>query len=962
VEDRRRDLRDVLVRALECLREAAFGAGRFAAAARHAEEVIALEPFRESGYRLLMQAHAAAGNPAEALRVYERCRRFLADELGAYPSPETEAAYLEVLRAERTSSAQDRVPVEAARPQLRRRPRAVLLVGAFILAGAVAAGFVQVMRDGGDSASRLDVAGNAVAALDSGSGAVRDAVEAPAPPTAMAAGLGFVWSASADSNTVVVIDPTTHTVRDTIPIESAPGGIAIGGGWVWVTNSLTGTVSQISPETLSVVQTIRVGNGPTGIAAGNGYVWVANTSDHTISKLRASDGKRLATDATVSDPGALALGEGAVWVASKLAAVVVKLNPGSGEVLDRIPVGDGPAAVAVGAGSVWVASSLSGTVSRLDPDTGDVRATVEIGSSADAVAVVRGDVWVASGLEGTVSRIAARDGGVMTIDIAERPTALATVEDTVYVGFRPSGASHVGGTLRLLGASPVPEHLDPANAYTPEAWTTLALTNDGLVGWRRVGGQGGTELVPDLAVSLPSVSADGRRYTFQLRRGIRYSNGRLLKAKDVRYSLERLYKLKPKAEAAAADPYQAIVGAGRCGKRPSRCDLSRGIVTDDQVGTVTFRLVKSDPEFLFKLALPSAYVVPAGTSLRAPVHRPVPATGPYRVASVSRRGSMRLVRNPYFREWSTAAQPAGFADEIVSRPVAGTAQPVQLVAQGKADYTSADVGERLAVRPVHRPQLHVQPLPMTFYLVVDTRRPPFDDVRARRAVNFALDRNRFLRLGGGTSAARPTCQVLPPNFPGYEPYCPYTLDPKARLGWTAPDLMKARRLITASGTAGTKVELWWNRDFGERAGRYVERVLDSLGFRARLRLFRGHLGPYFSAVKEPAASWHLAGTGWFADSPAASNFMNLLACSSNDNWGRFCDEAIDARIRRALRLQERDPAAANRSWAALDRDLTDLAPWTFLYTPYSEVFVSKRVGNYQHHPLWGVLFAQLWVR
>jgi class 3 adenylate cyclase/DNA-binding SARP family transcriptional activator/tetratricopeptide (TPR) repeat protein len=99
VEDQRRDLRDVLVRALECLRDAALAQGELGNAVRHAAEITELEPFRETSYRALMQAHVAAGNPAEALRVYERCRRFLADELGAYPSPETEAVYLEILRS-----------------------------------------------------------------------------------------------------------------------------------------------------------------------------------------------------------------------------------------------------------------------------------------------------------------------------------------------------------------------------------------------------------------------------------------------------------------------------------------------------------------------------------------------------------------------------------------------------------------------------------------------------------------------------------------------------------------------------------------------------------------------------------------------------------------------------------------------------------------------------------------------
>ncbi|HET8743607.1 MAG TPA: BTAD domain-containing putative transcriptional regulator [Gaiella sp.] len=99
VEDQRRHLRDVLVRALECLRDAALAEGELGNAVRYADEVTELEPFRETSYRALMQAHVAAGNPAEALRVYECCRRFLADELGAYPSPETKAVYLEILRS-----------------------------------------------------------------------------------------------------------------------------------------------------------------------------------------------------------------------------------------------------------------------------------------------------------------------------------------------------------------------------------------------------------------------------------------------------------------------------------------------------------------------------------------------------------------------------------------------------------------------------------------------------------------------------------------------------------------------------------------------------------------------------------------------------------------------------------------------------------------------------------------------
>jgi hypothetical protein len=103
--------------------------------------------------------------------------------------------------------------------------------------------------------------------------------------------------------------------------------------------------------------------------------------------------------------------------------------------------------------------------------------------------------------------------------------------------------------------------------------------------------------------------------------------------------------------------------------------------------------------------------------------------------------------------------------------------------------------------------------------------------------------------------------------------------------------------------------------------------------------------PYFSALREAGASWQIAGTGWIADYPAASNFINTLSCFSYYNFGHFCDRAIDAKIGRALQLQESDPAAANESWAAIDRQLTDQAALGFLYTQYTTDFVSKRVGT-----------------
>ena len=96
---KRSELREVLVRAHECLSEPSIWHEEPEYAVKHAKEAVVLEPYRETSYQLLMRAHAAVGNRAEALRVYERCRRLLSEELGVSPSSQTEAVYLEILRS-----------------------------------------------------------------------------------------------------------------------------------------------------------------------------------------------------------------------------------------------------------------------------------------------------------------------------------------------------------------------------------------------------------------------------------------------------------------------------------------------------------------------------------------------------------------------------------------------------------------------------------------------------------------------------------------------------------------------------------------------------------------------------------------------------------------------------------------------------------------------------------------------
>jgi peptide/nickel transport system substrate-binding protein len=268
------------------------------------------------------------------------------------------------------------------------------------------------------------------------------------------------------------------------------------------------------------------------------------------------------------------------------------------------------------------------------------------GDGAGGVALGSGAVWISNQYSGTVSRIApATDGVARTIAVGNWPMALAVADGLVWVGARAGDTGHRGGTLNTV-TSVWADTVDPVRATL--AAGTLELTNDGLTAYQRVGGSGSEQVVPDLAVSLPLPTHGGTTYTFQLRRGIRFSDGQLVRPEDFRRALERDLILGP--DPLYGDPFANVVDGAACAAHRSRCDLSRGVVTDDAANTVTFHLVAPDPEFLARLTLTDAVAVPADAPLRDVGLHALPATGPYMVGPGTTQREATLVRNPYFHE------------------------------------------------------------------------------------------------------------------------------------------------------------------------------------------------------------------------------------------------------------------------------------------------------------------------
>jgi peptide/nickel transport system substrate-binding protein len=499
--------------------------------------------------------------------------------------------------------------------------------------------------------------------------------------------------------------------------------------------------------------------------------------------------------------------------------------------------------------------------------------------------------------------------------------------------------------------------LDPGwGGYDPDSSGAVELAYDGLLDYRRAAGAAGARLVAGLAGAVPQPADGGRRYVFRLRPGLRYSDGTPVRASDVRPSIERALVIT-RADAGQPAIFDAIRGAVDCRTAHKTCDLSGGIVADDRAGTVTFRLSRPDPEMLEKLTFPLASVVPARTPRRAQGSRPIPGTGPYRVARVTPRGAV-LTRNPSFRPRPADGRPDGFADRI-ELTIGEEGDQVAATERGRLDiaalFGTATAARLAALRTRVGARLHSGSVPLMEYAWLNVRAAPFNDPRVRRALNLAVDRGRVADLTGGREAGSPTCQLLPAGLPGYRPTCPFTVARSPAGGWVAPDRAEAERLVAASGARGVSVEVW---TYAERRelGRYLAGVLEDLGFHSRLRVFaKGeHL---IAAVFDRRQRSQVGIMGWFADFPEPAGFMRaLVACDGGLNLSHFCEPGVDAAIDHA------EGSRAGAAWGRVERRIAGSAPLVPLVTHRLVVVTSARAGNIQIHPLNGVLLEQIWVR
>jgi peptide/nickel transport system substrate-binding protein/oligopeptide transport system substrate-binding protein len=474
--------------------------------------------------------------------------------------------------------------------------------------------------------------------------------------------------------------------------------------------------------------------------------------------------------------------------------------------------------------------------------------------------------------------------------------------------------------------------LDPHIGYDWVNWSMIKSLFSRLMDYE----PGTANLVPSLAESF-EVSPDGLTYTFRLRKGVKFTNGRELVASDVKYSIERA--VNPKTQGPGAGFFGAIKGFDELSG--GKTEVLAGIETPDD-STVIFHLSRPDATFLHVLAINFASVVPkeAVEAAGGDFGKKPLGSGPLVLKDWTIGQKLVFERNPdYFVKDVPHVDKVTI--EVGQEPLVALLRlqkgEVDIAGDGipPAKFLEIKNSPEGAAMIVDGDQLH------TGYIALNTKVKPFDDVKVRQAVNMAINKERISRILNGR--ATPANQILPPLMPGHD---------KAFTGYPF-DVEKAKALLAEAGHPdGFETVLYsTNTDPQPRIAQAIQQDLAAIGIKAEVRaLAQGNVIAAGGTEGEAPMIWS-GGMAWIADFPDPSNFYGpILGCSGavagGWNWSWYCNEAIDKRAGEADAMS--DPAKAAERQAAWGKIFTDImadAPWVPVINERRVVAKSPRMGG-----------------
>ena len=560
------------VGALEDRIDARLALGEHAPLVGELEALVREHPSRERLVGQLMVALYRSGRQAEALESYRVARRRLVDELGLEPGRELQELERAILAHDPALDSPARETARQLRSTGRRGRRGGLVIaagGAVLLAVLIAA----ALRLAGSGTSTVRVAPNSLAAIDTDTNRVVGQVAVGTRPGAIAFGSGSLWVANLDDQTISRVDPKTLSTlrgdhrRRASDRDRRRRRRGVGRGFqrdrdLRVGPSDRSAVRPDRPCRSRSATSSRAAQQPSRREVPQ--VWVAPYSGE-LTRLAAQTGRVVAHIDPNAAPGGLDVGADAVWMTDSFAGNVIRVDNATG-LVTPLAVGPGPSGIAVGGGGVWVADRGADKLVRIDPNTRAVTATIGVGRSPTGVSVGAGSVWVANSGDGTVTRIdPATNKTIATIAVGGSPQAITVVGGRAWVTvdaqtLGAGGRASEGGTARLDTFYDIGS-MDPAVSYETLSSQLLYATCAKLLNYPDRAGLAGSQLVPEVAQSLPARSADGKSYTFAIRSGFRFSppSTERVTAQTFKATIERT--LNPAMKSPIAREFADIVGA-----------------------------------------------------------------------------------------------------------------------------------------------------------------------------------------------------------------------------------------------------------------------------------------------------------------------------------------------------------------------------------------------------------------
>jgi ABC-type transport system substrate-binding protein len=602
--------------------------------------------------------------------------------------------------------------------------------------------------------------------------------------------------------------------------------------------------------------------------------------------------------------------------------------------------------VAAGDGFAWASLDPDDTLWKIDQN-GNVVKTLDVAHGIGPLVYADGAAWVAS--IGAIQRVDAQSDEITTFEVVDRADGLTVANGKIYVStganppkLDPLPADRVA-TFSL--AEDWVDDIDPGHAVpNPYRMQLEYATGAQLLNYPDVPPPKGSRLQPEVASAMPTVSRDGRTYTFRIRRGFRFSppSNQEVTAETFRYSIERTLSPSLGQRTPGIDLVGDIVGA-RAFHEGKVAHVS-GIRASGN--TLRIRLVAPSGDFLARLSLPVFAAVPLGTPIvnGGVQDHPIPSAGPYYLKVKWDNELAVLERNPSY----TGKRPH-VLERIVYDIGNSTDRTVSRIESGEADYTADLLGEaafaaggplsaKYGGRAASRPSLVQTPQLGASFLLFNTARGPFADPRLRKAVSYAIDR----RALAGVNHETPADAIVPP-----------ALAATPRVHALTPNLARARAL--AHGFRGTITLYTCMRADCTATSRIVQANLERVGMRVKVK----QVDEPFADVFYADAKWDLLPTGWYYDWPDEGQVLALFFGRGGYRPPWAPPESLplpaaygDALTRaRPLRGAKRE--AAYRHLA--ERLARDVAPFAAYGTPVLPEFFSARIGCRVEQPVTGTV-------